>query len=253
IYVAVDSCETTQKIWLRVQQMMKGSDIRIQEKKAKNDLVAGLPKFKYHKEHLSFLEDVLKHNQLMKLIQFLMGLNDVFQPIKSSLLSRETLSDVKDAFAIISIEESHRGIASSSSGSVSKPRVSSLVAKSNNWTHNGNKMGDNKKVGNTINSSNNKGPNPNLLCTNCGKVVHTIDRCFDIISYLPGYNKNLGSKQNCSTTFNANSASTSNEKGVTLSFTNDQIMKLIIVINDVPSRYMLPSFVLDGKSSFELV
>ncbi|GKE26185.1 hypothetical protein Tco_1441569, partial [Tanacetum coccineum] len=35
IYVAVDSCETSQKIWLRVQQMMKGSDIGIQEKKAK--------------------------------------------------------------------------------------------------------------------------------------------------------------------------------------------------------------------------
>ncbi|GJS66664.1 hypothetical protein Tco_0681228 [Tanacetum coccineum] len=32
IYVAV---ETAQEIWLRVQQMMKGSDIGIQEKKAK--------------------------------------------------------------------------------------------------------------------------------------------------------------------------------------------------------------------------
>nr|GEW92338.1 ribonuclease H-like domain-containing protein [Tanacetum cinerariifolium] len=29
IYVAVDSCETAQEIWLRVQQMMKGSDIGI--------------------------------------------------------------------------------------------------------------------------------------------------------------------------------------------------------------------------------
>nr|GEZ74078.1 hypothetical protein [Tanacetum cinerariifolium] len=36
IYAAVDSCETAQEIWLRVQQMMKGSDIGIQEKKAKN-------------------------------------------------------------------------------------------------------------------------------------------------------------------------------------------------------------------------
>nr|GEY22356.1 uncharacterized mitochondrial protein AtMg00810-like [Tanacetum cinerariifolium] len=35
IYAAVDSCENAQEIWLRVQQMMKGSDIRIQEKKAK--------------------------------------------------------------------------------------------------------------------------------------------------------------------------------------------------------------------------
>nr|GEY55893.1 hypothetical protein [Tanacetum cinerariifolium] len=35
IYAVVDSCETAQEIWLRVQQMMKGSNIRIQEKKAK--------------------------------------------------------------------------------------------------------------------------------------------------------------------------------------------------------------------------
>nr|GEY16554.1 hypothetical protein [Tanacetum cinerariifolium] len=35
IYAAIDSCETAQEIWLKVQQMMKGSDIGIQEKKAK--------------------------------------------------------------------------------------------------------------------------------------------------------------------------------------------------------------------------
>nr|GEV48251.1 hypothetical protein [Tanacetum cinerariifolium] len=35
IYAAVDSCETAQEIWLRVQQMMKGFDIGIQKKKAK--------------------------------------------------------------------------------------------------------------------------------------------------------------------------------------------------------------------------
>nr|GEW22876.1 hypothetical protein [Tanacetum cinerariifolium] len=36
IYVAVDSCEAAQEIWLRIQQMMKGSDIGIQKKKANN-------------------------------------------------------------------------------------------------------------------------------------------------------------------------------------------------------------------------
>ncbi|GKC07310.1 hypothetical protein Tco_0998920 [Tanacetum coccineum] len=35
IYVAVDSCETAQEIGLRIQKMMKGSDIGIQDKKAK--------------------------------------------------------------------------------------------------------------------------------------------------------------------------------------------------------------------------
>nr|GEU46287.1 hypothetical protein [Tanacetum cinerariifolium] len=35
IYAVVNSYETAQEIWLRVQQMMKGSDLGIQEKKAK--------------------------------------------------------------------------------------------------------------------------------------------------------------------------------------------------------------------------
>ncbi|GKD98411.1 hypothetical protein Tco_1382308 [Tanacetum coccineum] len=35
IYDAVDSCDTAQEIWLRVEQMMKGSSIGAQEKKAK--------------------------------------------------------------------------------------------------------------------------------------------------------------------------------------------------------------------------
>nr|GEZ25077.1 hypothetical protein [Tanacetum cinerariifolium] len=35
VYAAVDSCETSKEIWERVRQMMKGSDIGEQEKKAK--------------------------------------------------------------------------------------------------------------------------------------------------------------------------------------------------------------------------
>nr|GEZ99577.1 hypothetical protein [Tanacetum cinerariifolium] len=42
IYAAVDSCVTAQEIWLRVQQMMKGFDIRIQEKKAKQIAQPGM-------------------------------------------------------------------------------------------------------------------------------------------------------------------------------------------------------------------
>nr|GEY09480.1 putative Gag-polypeptide of LTR copia-type [Tanacetum cinerariifolium] len=97
---------------------------------------------------------------------------------------------------------------------------------------------DNKKFGNTVNTSNNNGPNPNLLCKYCGKVGHTIDRCFDLIGYPPDYNKNSGLKQNGSKTFNVNSASTSNENCATLSFTNEQIMKLMNLINEVPSGSM---------------
>ncbi|GKA70124.1 putative RNA-directed DNA polymerase [Tanacetum coccineum] len=99
------------------------------------------------------------------------------------LLARETLPDMKDAFAIIFREESHRGIASSSSGSVG----------------------------------------------------HTVDRCFDIIGYPPGFNKNIRLKSNGPRTFNANYVSSSSEKGASLSSTNEQMIKLMNLINKAPS------------------
>ncbi|GJS53378.1 hypothetical protein Tco_0626740 [Tanacetum coccineum] len=51
-----------------------------------------------------------KHNQLIKLMQFLMGLDDSYLAIRSNILTRETLPLVKAAFAIIGGEESHRNI-----------------------------------------------------------------------------------------------------------------------------------------------
>nr|GEX43257.1 hypothetical protein [Tanacetum cinerariifolium] len=55
ICAAVDSFETGQKIWLHVQQMMKGSDIGIQDKKTKL--------FKNEKDYTQ-LYDFLKYNQV---------------------------------------------------------------------------------------------------------------------------------------------------------------------------------------------
>ncbi|GJW75220.1 putative RNA-directed DNA polymerase [Tanacetum coccineum] len=177
-------------------------------------------------------EDVLVHNQLMKLMQFLMGLNDVYQPIRSSILSRENLPEVKDAFAIISREESHRGIASTSSGSLAKPQISGFVSSTNNWSNNGNKKNNNKKF--SHNNPNYRGPNPNLKCTNCEKTGHTADRCFDLIGYPPGYNRNPAPRPNNFRPYSANNASPL-ENGAPLSFTNEQMMKLMNLINDVPS------------------
>nr|GEU62915.1 ribonuclease H-like domain-containing protein [Tanacetum cinerariifolium] len=62
-----------------------------------------------------FLEDFKRHNQLMKLMQFLMGLDNSYMQIRSSILSRDPLPDVRGAYAIISSEESHRVVSSSNS------------------------------------------------------------------------------------------------------------------------------------------
>ncbi|GJX01023.1 hypothetical protein Tco_0184936 [Tanacetum coccineum] len=53
-------------------------------------------------------ESFKKHNQLMKLMKFLMGLDDSYIQIRSSILFIEVLLDVKSAYAIISSKESHK-------------------------------------------------------------------------------------------------------------------------------------------------
>nr|GFD03683.1 hypothetical protein [Tanacetum cinerariifolium] len=49
------------------------------------------------------------------------------------------------------------------------------------------------------------------------------------------YNKNPGPKPNGPRTFNASSVSSSSKKGASLSFTNEQMMKLMNIINEAPS------------------
>nr|GEX88784.1 hypothetical protein [Tanacetum cinerariifolium] len=63
IYAAVDSCETAQEIWLRVQQMMKGSDIGIQEKKANRHVTIVHQTKDLHTADYTQLYDFLKYNQ----------------------------------------------------------------------------------------------------------------------------------------------------------------------------------------------
>ncbi|GJZ77445.1 ribonuclease H-like domain-containing protein [Tanacetum coccineum] len=114
------------------------------------------------------------HQQLMKLMQFLMGLDDCYQPVRSSLLTRDPLPEVKDAYNVVSKEESHRGVPESSGGTESKQNATSFAAK----TFNNNKKQYNNNSNNFTRgtSSNvNRGPNPNLNCKHCGKIGHTVD------------------------------------------------------------------------------
>ncbi|GKE66532.1 hypothetical protein Tco_1520693 [Tanacetum coccineum] len=49
-------------------------------------------------------DDFKKHNQLMKLMQFLMGLDDTYMQLRSNILSRDPLPDAKGAYVLISSE-----------------------------------------------------------------------------------------------------------------------------------------------------
>ncbi|KAJ0925089.1 putative RNA-directed DNA polymerase [Helianthus annuus] len=201
-------------------------------------------------------KDYNDFSALIKLMQFLMGLDDVYQPVRTNILTRESFPSVKVAFSIVSREESHR-LSSSGSKSLSV----SYVARSNQSNQN-------------TSRKNFRGSNSNLKCTHCNMIGHTIDRCFEIIGYPPGMkrrgNVSFGRNNGNNTSRSSMSSGPSSSTVSALPFTPEQIAKLMSLVGEKPdgdqeksnmggfevkenSGDWLPSSVLNGKSPYELM
>ncbi|KAK9064691.1 hypothetical protein SSX86_016073 [Deinandra increscens subsp. villosa] len=153
--------------------------------------------------------------RLIKLMQFLMGLDSSYQSIRTNLLIKDELPTVKEAFAIISREESHRNTNSSKTPTQT--------------------VGFNSKLGQSFDAKKkfNKRENSSLKCTHCNKTGHSVDKCFEIIGY-PTWMKprfNSGKKpvaNNCFVSDNCEE----NKNFTTGNLTPDQFSKLLSLLND---------------------
>ncbi|GJW11242.1 ribonuclease H-like domain-containing protein [Tanacetum coccineum] len=131
-------------------------------------------------------------------------LDDSYMQIRSSILSREVLPNVRSAYATISSEESYRVAAGSIVGSSQRNQASAFVSN----VPNRNNFQKNQTSGfpqrNQVSSSsqnlnsrprpnnlnnNRQGGNSGLVCENCGFNGHTINRCFKIIGYLADFGR----------------------------------------------------------------
>nr|GEY51023.1 ribonuclease H-like domain-containing protein [Tanacetum cinerariifolium] len=124
-------------------------------------------------------EGFKKHNQLMKLMKFLMVLDDSYLLIRSSILSREVLLDVRNAYVTISSEESHRVASSSVSGSSQRSQASAFVSNvpnKTNFQRNNHNLSNGPRPNNLNNNRQSGGFG--LVCENFGFNSHTINRCF---------------------------------------------------------------------------
>ncbi|GJU05388.1 ribonuclease H-like domain-containing protein [Tanacetum coccineum] len=157
--------------------------------------------------------------------------------IRSNTLTREPLPLVKEAFAIVSGEESYRN---ATSIRAIKPTATAFAAKTfdNKRRFNNN---NNFNKGSSSNSNfNNRGPNPNMKCTNCNKIGHTVDKWFELIGYLVGYvkrnfnaNTRTVSSNNASPDVHSNNASTDIRNNNSFaSLSNEQISRLMSHLND---------------------
>ncbi|GJV23822.1 ribonuclease H-like domain-containing protein [Tanacetum coccineum] len=188
-------------------------------------------------------EDFKKHNQLMKLMQFLMGLDDSYMQLRSNILSRDHLPDAKGAYVLISSEESHRAVVTGLGVGSSQRTKSSVFNSSvnNRGATQRSQIFNNTSRRNNVPRPNNNGNRrttggPTLVCEHCGFNGHTIDRCFKLI----GYPADFGKRNNTSNTnqntqnFNRRFMNINNSVGSssTSGLSDEQISKLLSLIKD---------------------
>ncbi|GKD05638.1 ribonuclease H-like domain-containing protein, partial [Tanacetum coccineum] len=119
-------------------------------------------------------EGFKKHNQLLKLMQFLMDLDDSYMQIRSSILSREVLPDVRSTYATISSEESHRVAAGSIASSSQRSQASAFVS---NVPYNQNNQRNNQ-------TNNNGASRPNNWNNNSSSSGFTDEQMATLISLI---------------------------------------------------------------------
>ncbi|MFS8032362.1 putative transcription factor interactor and regulator CCHC(Zn) family [Helianthus anomalus] len=144
-----------------------------------------------------------------------MGLDSVYQPVRSSLLIREPLPTIKEAFSIISREESHRN----SNVFASKEQNVGFMSKINYVVDNKKKFVKNM--------------NQNVKCTHCNKLGHSIEKCFELIGYPPWIKSKSGQgfKKQAVSNNVVNSGASDVNKSDVASLTPDQVSKLLGLLN----------------------
>uniref|UniRef100_A0A2N9GRD9 Reverse transcriptase Ty1/copia-type domain-containing protein n=1 Tax=Fagus sylvatica TaxID=28930 RepID=A0A2N9GRD9_FAGSY len=109
------------------------------------------------------------------IMQFLMGLNESFGAVRGQILLMDPMPPINKVFSLIRQEDRQRSIGSLN-GSLSNPLVQStaLSVKS-----------EGPRYGAYKQSSGQKKERP--LCTHCGLLGHTMDKCYKLHGYPPGY------------------------------------------------------------------
>ncbi|GJX56034.1 ribonuclease H-like domain-containing protein, partial [Tanacetum coccineum] len=149
--------------------------------------------------------------------KFLMGLDEIYAPIRSIILTTGPIPDGKGAFANLSTDESHKG---SHSFNVTKIGNYAFVERPNNRNNNWNTNGNQPRKPNI----------PNLVCTHCNMNGHTVDRCFELVGYPPNFKRGNNNDFNKGT-ISSNDVSGSKDQSTSNSFTDDQYKKMMALIS----------------------
>lgn len=109
-------------------------------------------------------------------MQFLMGLNDSYSSLRSQFLTREPFPSFAALFSLVLQEERQRDI-----GNSLPPLIPTLPASESP-----------SPLANAVQNSPYR-PRDKLYCTHCHKTNHTVDKCFQLHGFPPGFGRGRGS------------------------------------------------------------
>ncbi|KAL5557118.1 hypothetical protein UlMin_039354 [Ulmus minor] len=122
------------------------------------------------------------HYQMEYIMSFLMGLHDSFTQVRGQLLLMDPLPPINKVFALISQEEHQRKVGIHTS-SISDPASTMAFAVKN---------ANSNRTGTSNSGSHNYGVSKGYrkerpFCTHCNFHGHTIEKCYKIHGYPPGF------------------------------------------------------------------
>jgi hypothetical protein len=166
------------------------------------------------------MRQVFDNYQQACLMQFLMGLNETFTQVRGQILLMDPISHIDKVFSLLRQEERQRSI-----GQISLPRVEStaLLCKSDSVRPYRPKQGYQKKDKPT--------------CTHCGYIGHTMDKCYKLYGYPPGYKpkgKSPMVHQVSLNNFGTSAARTDEMSSFQISQIQSQCQQLLAALNTKP-------------------
>lgn len=124
----------------------------------------------------SNLKQLNEREEQDRILKFLMGLNDSYTATRGQILMMEPRPTISKVFNLISQEERQRAMKGGSSSSTVAFQTSQQVTPSNS----------NDQVVAAYAGGYNKNQNK-MICSHCGKQGHTVNRCYKLHGFPPGY------------------------------------------------------------------
>ena len=121
--------------------------------------------------------------QRSRVTKFLIGLNESYEQSRRHILMLKPIPTIEEAFNIVNQDERHRAIKPST-------KVDNVAFQAMNHVVSSDSSLSSIETNAYIAAYNTLRQNQRPICTHCGKSGHTVQRCFKLIGFPPGYKNN---------------------------------------------------------------